>query len=413
MKNIKNAVTERFLRYASVLTPSSETSETHPSSECQFTLAKMLKTELENLGASDVTLTKNCYVYAKLAATTGCENTPKIGFIAHMDTVSDFAEHSIKPIVHESFDGNDFEIGTSGRFLRKKEFPHLPSLAGRTLITSDGTTVLGADDKAGIAEIMTLSEALIKDNIPHGTICIAFTPDEEIGAGADLFDVELFGADFAYTADGGAEGEIEYENFNAASAEFSVTGFNVHPGSAKDVMINAAYVACEINSMLSENETPRNTDGYEGFFHLLGIEGTVEKATCAYIVRDHSERLFYEKLDKLKEIENAINEKYGTGTVTLKIKEQYKNMAEIIKENFHLIEVASSAVKDTGIEPVTVPIRGGTDGARLSFMGLPCPNLGTGGYAFHGPFEHITAEGMEKATEILLNIVKIYKDRAV
>lgn len=410
MTDIKTTVTKHFLSYASILTPSSEESGTHPSSECQFTLAKKLQAELLTLGASDVILTDKCYVYAKLPATPGYESAAKIGFIAHMDTVSDFASHEIKPTVHENFDGNDFEMGKSGRFLREKEFPHLKSLKGRTLITSDGTTVLGADDKAGVAEIITLAEYITENNIPHGAVSIAFTPDEEIGEGADFFDTELFGADFAYTADGGAEGEIEYENFNAASAEFTIEGFNVHPGSAKDVMINAALVACEINALLPEGETPRDTDGYEGFYHLLGIEGSVEKAKSAYIIRDHDEKLFKEKLEKLKETENAVNEKYGDGTVTLKIKEQYKNMSEIIKENFHLIENAKKAADMAGVTPVTVPIRGGTDGARLSFMGLPCPNLGTGGYAFHGPFEHITAEGMEKATEILLNLVSIYKD---
>lgn len=410
MTDIKTTVTNHFLSYAALLTPSSEESGTHPSSECQFSLARKLKSELESLGASDVILTDKCYLYAKLPATEGCESAPKVGFIAHMDTVSDFASHEVKPLIRESFDGNDFEIGTSGRFLREKEFPHLKVLKGRTLITSDGTTVLGADDKAGVAEIITLAEYITKNNIPHGGISVAFTPDEEIGEGADFFDVELFGADFAYTADGGAEGEIEYENFNAASAEFTVEGFNVHPGSAKDIMINAALVACEINSLLPESETPRNTDGYEGFFHLLGIEGSVEKAKSAYIVRDHDEKRFYEKLEKLKEIEKAVIKKYGENTVTLKIREQYKNMSEIIKENFHLIENAKKAAEKAGITPVTVPIRGGTDGARLSFMGLPCPNLGTGGYAFHGPFEHITAEGMAKAVEILLNIVDIYKN---
>lgn len=410
MTDIKTTVTKHFLSYASILTPSCEQSGTHPSSKCQFTLAKKLQAELLALGASDVILTDKCYVYAKLPATPGYENAPKIGFIAHMDTVSDFASHEVKPIVYENFDGNDFEMGKSGRFLRENEFPHLKSLKGRTLITSDGTTVLGADDKAGVAEIITLAEYITENTIPHGFVSIAFTPDEEIGEGADFFDTELFGADFAYTADGGAEGEIEYENFNAASAEFTIEGFNVHPGSAKDVMINAALVACEINALLPEGETPRDTDGYEGFYHLLGIEGSTEKAKSAYIIRDHDEKLFKEKLEKLKETEKAVNEKYGNGTVTLKIKEQYKNMSEIIKENFHLIESAKKAADMAGVTPVTVPIRGGTDGARLSFMGLPCPNLGTGGYAFHGPFEHITAEGMEKATEILLNLVSIYKD---
>lgn len=410
--DIKSTVTEKFLSYAKILTPSCETSGTHPSSECQFVLAKKLLSELEKLGISDASLDEKCYVYGTLPASAGCENAPAVGFIAHMDTVSDFASHDVCPIVCKSFDGNDFEIGTSGRFLRAAEFSHLPSLKGRTLITSDGTTVLGADDKAGVAEIMTLLQYLIEENVPHGKICVGFTPDEEIGEGADNFDVERFGADFAFTADGGAEGEIEYENFNAASAVFEINGFNVHPGSAKDIMINAAYVACEINSMLPESETPRNTDNYEGFYHLTELSGNVEKAKLSYIVRDHDEARFKEKLDVLFEIENAVSEKYGKGTAKLCVKEQYKNMSEIIKANFHLIENAREAAKKAGVTPVTVPIRGGTDGARLSFMGLPCPNLGTGGYAFHGPFEHITAEGMEKACEILINIAEIYSKKS-
>lgn len=410
--DIKSTVTEKFLSYAKILTPSCETSGTHPSSECQFVLAKQLLSELKELGISDASLDEKCYVYGTLPASAGCENAPALGFIAHMDTVSDFASHDVCPIVYKSFDGNDFEIGTSGRHLRAAEFPHLLSLKGRTLITSDGTTVLGADDKAGVAEIMTLLQYLIEENVPHGKICVGFTPDEEIGEGADNFDVERFGADFAFTADGGAEGEIEYENFNAASAVFEINGFNVHPGSAKDIMINAAYVACEINSMLPESETPRNTDNYEGFYHLTELSGNVEKAKLSYIVRDHDEARFKEKLDVLFEIENAVNEKYGKGTAKLCVKEQYKNMSEIIKANFHLIENAREAAKKAGVTPVTVPIRGGTDGARLSFMGLPCPNLGTGGYAFHGPFEHVTAEGMEKACEILVNITEIYSKKS-
>lgn len=410
--DIKSVVTERFLSYAKILTPSCETSGAHPSSECQFVFAKKLLSELKDLGISDASLDEKCYVYGSLPATAGCENAPSVGFISHMDTVSDFANHNVCPIVHENFDGNDFEIGESGRFLRSADFSHLKSLKGRTLITSDGTTVLGADDKAGVAEIMTLLQYLTESGTLHGKICVGFTPDEEIGEGADYFDVERFGADFAFTSDGGAEGEIEYENFNAASAVFEINGFNVHPGSAKDIMVNAAFVACEINSMLPESETPRNTENYEGFYHLTELSGNVEKAKAAYIVRDHDEMRFKEKLGVLKEIENAVNEKYGKGTATLKVKEQYKNMSEIIKENFHLIENARAASKKAGVNPVTVPIRGGTDGARLSFMGLPCPNLGTGGYAFHGPFEHITAEGMEKAVEILINITEIYSKKS-
>lgn len=399
---------ERFLTYAAIRTPSDENSTTSPSSKCQFELADLLKDEMLAIGIADAHVTEYCYVYGTIPATPGLESKPKIGFIAHMDTVSDYCDHDIKPIVHENYDGGDLALGTSGRTLSVKDFPHLPSLKGRTLITTDGTTVLGADDKAGIAEIMTMAERLIKENIPHGTICIAFTPDEEVGAGTAHFDVEKFGADFAYTLDGDSEGEIQYENFNACKADFEITGFGVHPGSSKDTMINACLVAMEINQMLPGCETPRGTEDYEGFFHLTNMSGDVTSAELHYIIRDHDKDYFKMRKNTLRLIEKDLNAKWGEGTVKLTITEQYKNMSEIIAGCMHLIENAKQACVNANVAPQILPIRGGTDGCQLSFKGLPCPNLGTGGHAYHGPYEHITVEGMDQATDIVLELVKIY-----
>ena len=399
---------ERFLTYAAIRTPSDENSTTSPSSKCQFELADLLKDEMLAIGIADAHVTEYCYVYGTIPATPGLESKPKIGFIAHMDTVSDYCDHDIKPIVHENYDGGDLALGTSGRTLSVKDFPHLPSLKGRTLITTDGTTVLGADDKAGIAEIMTMAERLIKENIPHGTICIAFTPDEEVGAGTAHFDVETFGADFAYTLDGDSEGEIQYENFNACKADFEITGFGVHPGSSKDTMINACLVAMEINQMLPGCETPRGTEDYEGFFHLTNMSGDVTSAELHYIIRDHDKDYFEMRKNTLRLIEKDLNAKWGEGTVKLTITEQYKNMSEIIAGCMHLIENAKQACVNANVAPQILPIRGGTDGCQLSFKGLPCPNLGTGGHAYHGPYEHITVEGMDQATDIVLELVKIY-----
>lgn len=401
---------ERLMNYVQVSTPSDEKNASHPSSLCQFDLARKLKEELEKLGASDVKMDENCYVYAKLPATPGYEKKTRLGFIAHMDTVSDFADHAPKPVLHRNYDGQDLKLGESGRFLETSLFPHLSGLKGRTLITSDGTTILGADDKAGIAEIMTMAEELISRGIPHGQISIGFTPDEEVGHGADLFDVNGFGAEYAYTVDGGAEGEIEYENFNASEATLRITGFNVHPGSAKDTMINAAEVACEIQSLLPEKENPRYTDGYEGFYHLTDLEGNVASAKLSYIIRDHDAEKFVAKEDYLRKITEKMNCKYGEGTVKLEIVEEYRNMAEKIRPCIHLIENAKKAAERAGIEPKVLPVRGGTDGARLSYMGLPCPNLGTGGYAYHGPYEHITVEGMDLTVKLLLELVRIYSE---
>ena len=399
---------ERFLKYAKMYTTSDENSGTHPSSSIQFDLARLLVDELNAMGIS-AECDEYCYVYATIPATAGCENVPAIGFIAHMDTSPDFCGENVSPRIIENYDGEDVELG-EGRILKLSDFPHLADLKGRTLIVTDGKTLLGADDKAGIAEIMTLAETLIEKNLPHGKICIAFTPDEEIGEGADHFDVARFGADFAYTADGDAEGGIEYENFNAAGAVFEINGFNIHPGSAKDKMINASLIAMEINSLLPADEIPSKTEGYEGFFHLTDMEGCVERATVKYIIRDHSAESFAKRCELARQIEKKINAAYGEGTVVLTLKEQYRNMEEMIRPCFHVVETAKKATVAAGIEPIIKPIRGGTDGARLSFEGLPCPNLGTGGYAFHGPYEHITVEGMDKAVEILLGIVRLYHE---
>lgn len=400
---------ERFLKYITYSTASSETSGVTPSTQGQLVLARKLCEELKAMG-----IAASCndlgYVYASISATKGCENAFSIGFIAHMDTSPECSGDNVKAQIIENYDGKDVVLGDSGRILKVNDFPHLTSLKGRTLITTDGTTLLGADDKAGVSEIMTLAEILTTSDIPHGKICIAFTPDEEIGEGADHFDVQLFGADFGYTVDGGEEGGVEYENFNASGATVKIKGFSVHPGSSKNTMINASLLAMEFNSMLPSAEIPAHTDGYEGFFHLTDMKGETSEATLSYIVRDHDAASFDRRNNTLRHIAKILNEKYGEGTVTLEIKEQYRNMAEMVRPYMHIVENAIKASEDAGVKAAVYPIRGGTDGARLSFMGLPCPNIGTGGYAFHGPYEHITAEGMDKCVEILLNIVKIYSE---
>ena len=396
---------ERFLKYIAIHTTSDETSEATPSSARQFDLARALGEELTALGCSNVTVDDKCYVYAEIPAASGFEDRVRLGFVAHMDTSPDFSGENVQPQILENYDGGDVVLGTSGRILKGNQ-----QLAGRTLITTDGTTLLGADDKAGIAEIMTLAERILHSDAPHGKICIAFTPDEEIGCGADHFDVARFGADFAYTVDGGEEGELEYENFNACGARFSIKGVNVHPGSAKNFMINAALVAMEINSLLPAADTPAKTEGYEGFFHLTDMKGDCAEAQLDYIIRDHDFAMFEARKTILRHIEKTINEKYGAGTATLTVREQYRNMKEKIEPCMHLVENAKIAMERCGVTPRVQPIRGGTDGARLSYMGLPCPNLGTGGYDFHGPFEHITVEGMDKATDILAELVHIYAD---
>ena len=400
-------VEERLLKYVSYWTTSDEECRQIPSSERQFELGKVLEQELHDLGLEKVTLTDHCYVYGLLPATKGYEDKPAVGFISHMDTAPDFSGKDVKPQIIPNYDGNDVLLKGSGAYLKVSDFPTLKTLKGRTLITTDGTTLLGADDKAGVSEIMTAVEQIITEKIPHGDIWIGFTPDEEVGCGADLFDLDYFKAKFAYTVDGDYEGEVAYENFNAASASFEINGVNVHPGEAKDIMINAALVGCEIASLLPENETPAHTEGREGFYHLTDFSGDIAHAKVNYIVRDHDKVSFEKRLDTLRGIEKKMNEKYHADTVKLNIQHSYSNMLEVIEKNEYVVDIAKKAIKNVGLEPISRPVRGGTDGARLSFMGLPCPNLGTGGYGFHGPFEHISVEGMNTAVSVIKEIVKI------
>ena len=400
-------VEERLLKYVSYWTTSDEECRQIPSSERQFELGKVLEQELRDLGLEKVTLTDHCYVYGLLPATKGYADKPAVGFISHMDTAPDFSGKDVKPQIIPDYDGNDVLLKGSGAYLKVSNFPTLKTLKGRTLITTDGTTLLGADDKAGVSEIMTAVEQIITEKIPHGDIWIGFTPDEEVGSGADLFDLDYFKARFAYTVDGDYEGEVAYENFNAASASFEINGVNVHPGEAKDIMINAALVGCEIASLLPENETPAHTEGREGFYHLTDFSGDIAHAKVNYIVRDHDKATFEKRLDTLRGIEQKMNGKYHADTVKLNIQHSYSNMLEVIEKNEYVVAIAKKAIKNVGLEPVSRPVRGGTDGARLSFMGLPCPNLGTGGYGFHGPFEHISVEGMDTAVSVIKEIVKI------
>lgn len=397
-------VQDRLLKYVAYWTTSDESGSVIPSSEREFALGRELKQELEDLGLSRVILTDHCYVYGLLPATSGMEDRKAIGFIAHMDTAPDYSGENVKPQIIENYDGNDILLKGSNTYLKVSDFPTLETLTGRTLITTDGTTLLGADDKAGIAEIMTALEQIITEGTPHGDIWIGFTPDEEIGAGADLFDLDYFKADFAYTVDGDYEGEVAYENFNAASADFIIHGVNVHPGEAKDIMVNAALLATEIVSRLPKAETPAHTEGREGFYHLTDMSGDVAFAKLSFIVRDHDKDIFESRLNLLRTIEVEMNQEYGAGTVELTITHSYENMLSVIEQHMDVIERAQNAIRESGLEPISRPVRGGTDGARLSFMGLPCPNLGTGGYGFHGPYEHISIEGMETAVRIIKSI---------
>lgn len=394
----------KFLNYLSYWTTSDETTGTTPSTERQFELAKVLKNELISLGVKDVVLDEHCYVYGLLPSTQGYPSEKSIGFISHMDTAPDMTGKDVKPNIIEDYDGKDILLPNGEVSILVSDFPHLTSLRGKTLITTDGNTLLGADDKAGIAEIMTAIEEITKRNLPHPDIYIAFTPDEEIGEGSDYFDLNKFKADFAYTVDGDYEGEISYENFNACSAVFTITGKNVHPGEAKNIMINAAAIACEIQSLLPAEQTPEHTEGREGFYHLTDISGDIGSAKLSYIVRDHDADLFQKKIDYLEKMRNLIQEKYGKETVSLKVTESYRNMAEVIEKHMEIIHLAEEAITSVGLTPVSTPVRGGTDGARLSFMGLPCPNLGTGGHGFHGPMEHISLESMETVVEIICYI---------
>ena len=396
---------ERLLKYARIWTTSDEESTTSPTTSRQFDLAKQLVEEMKEIGIEDAYMDEFGYVYGHIPATPGYEDCTAIGFIAHMDTAPDYSGENVNPQIIENYDGNDVSLGTSGKVLSVAEFPSLKTLAGRTLITTDGTTLLGADDKAGIAEIMTVAEELIKENIPHGKVSISFTTDEEVGSGAKHMNLEVLGAPFAYTVDGGPEGEIQFENFNAASADFYVHGVNVHPGEAKGIMKNSQKIAMEIQEMLPVDEAPEYTEGYEGFFHLMEMTGTVEETKMSYLIRDFDSESYENRKELLRNITETINKKYGEGTVELKLKDSYRNMREKIEPCMELIEYAKKACEMAEVKADIAPIRGGTDGARLSFVGLPCPNLGTGGYGFHGAFEHITAEGMDKAAAIIKNII--------
>ncbi|WOC33578.1 MULTISPECIES: peptidase T [Caproicibacterium] len=403
---------QRLLKYIRVYTTSDETSSAVPTAKREFDLANQLAEEMRQLGIDHVRVTDMCYVYGEIPATAGKEQVPTLGLIAHMDTAPDFNGEGVNPQIIEQYDGGDVSLGNSGRVLSPREFPHLEKLKGKTLITTDGATLLGADDKAGIAEILTACERLIQEKRPHGRICIGFTPDEEVGSGADHFDIQGFGADFAYTVDGGDSSEISYENFYAAGAVLTIHGFNVHPGDAKNTMLNASLIAMEANSMLPAAETPAHTDGREGFFHLCEMSGTVEQAKLSYIIRDHSKEHFEIRKDMMQKIAEILNEKYGAGTVQAEITDQYENMLSYIKPYPQLVENARKAMRALGVVPCELPIRGGTDGAKLSVSGLPCPNLGTGGHAFHGPYEHITAEDMELSTKIILGILSQFADSA-
>ena len=400
---------ERLLNYVKVYTTSDPNSGTHPSTMRQFDLARQLVDELKALGLADAFVDEHCYVYATLPATPGSENAKPLGLIAHMDTADDAPGENVNPQIHENYDGGKVVLPATGAVLDPTVFPFLTEMKGQTLITTDGATLLGADDKAGVAEIMTALERIIAEKRPHGKLCIGFTPDEEIGEGASLFDVPGFGAAYAYTVDGENVGEISYENFNAAAAVVTVHGFSVHPGSAKNTMINAQNVAMEFHAALPAFDRPEHTEGREGFFHLTSMQGDVTTTHLGYIVRDHDAAKFAARKAQMQHIAACLNDKYGAGTVELDLHDSYYNMLEKIEPHFHLVENARTAIRAAGLEPIETPVRGGTDGATLSYMGLPCPNLGTGGFNFHGPCECITAEKMDQSVEILLNIVDLYK----
>ena len=397
---------ERFLKYVAINTRSDENSDTFPSTAAEWDLLNLLVEEMKLLGLEDVTIDKYGYAMGTIPATKGKEGAPVIGFLAHVDTAPDMSGENVRPRIIESYDGEDIVLNNT-LTMKVAEFPELQKFIGHTLIHTDGTTLLGADDKAGVAEIMTAAEYLMAHpEIEHGRIRIGFTPDEEIGRGVDFFDVKAFGADFAYTMDGGYEGELEYENFNAAGAKITIQGRNVHPGYAKNKMINAIEVACELNSLIPAVERPQFTEGYEGFYHCVGFNGTVENATISYIIRDHDADLFEKKKVWMHNIVGMLNNKYGEGVLTLTLKDQYYNMRKMVEPHPQVIENALAAMREADVEPIVRPIRGGTDGARLSFMGLPCPNIFAGGMNFHGKFEYCSLNSMEKAVKVIINIAK-------
>lgn len=401
MKNIQ----DRFLSYVAFPTMSDETSSVTPSSEKQFALARFIVDEMQSVGISDARVDSNCYVTGIIPATPGCENVPAIGFIAHMDTSPDSPDAPIHPKT-VLYEGGDVLLNAEENIvLSPADFPFLSLYHGQHLIVTDGKTLLGADDKAGIAAIMTAAERIVSGGKPHGKICIGFTPDEEIGCGADHFDVAAFGADYAYTVDGGRLGELEYENFNAASASVVIHGREIHPGSAKGIMKNAALIAAEFTALLPAAETPANTSGYEGFYHLIHLSGECAEAKAVYIIRDHDAKKFDERCATFAAAADFINAKYGAGTADCTVRESYRNMREIIEKNMFIIERARAAMLAEGVTPIVQPIRGGTDGARLSYMGLPCPNLCTGGENFHSRFEFISVESLSKVCDIVERLI--------
>ena len=401
---------ERFLKYVSYDTQSSEESTTYPSTDKQKVLLSELRDEMQALGMTEVTMDRYGYVMGTVPATPGCENAPVVGFIAHVDTSPDMSGKDVKPRIVEDYDGGDIVL--NGHLtMRVADFPELAFFKGHTLIHTDGTTLLGADDKAGVAEIMTAAEYLLTHpEVKHGKIRIGFTPDEEVGRGVDYFDVAAFGADFAYTVDGGMEGELEYENFNAASARIEIQGRNVHPGYAKGKMINAIEVACDLQRTLPEAEKPEHTEGYEGFYHCVGLNGTVEKATLSYIIRDHDADRFEQKKVFMWAAVDLLKKKYGDEVLTLTLKDQYFNMRKMVEPHPQVIGKALEAMRMADVKPLVRPIRGGTDGARLSFMGLPCPNLFTGGMNFHGKFEYCSLTTMRKAQQVILNLAQLWSE---
>ena len=401
---------ERFLKYVGFDTQSDENSTTFPSTEKQKVLLACLAEEMKALGLQEVEMDRYGYVMGTIPATPGYEDRPVIGFISHVDTSPDMSGKDVKPQIIEHYDGGDIRLNDAVT-MTVAEFPELPLFKGQTLIATDGTTLLGADDKAGVAEIMTAAEYLLAHpEIKHGKIRIGFTPDEEIGRGVDFFDVKAFGADFAYTMDGGYEGELEYENFNAASAKIAIQGRNVHPGYAKNKMINAIEVACELNSLIPATERPQYTKGYEGFYHCVGLNGTVEQATISYIIRDHDADKFEQKKVWMWSVVDLLKKKYGEQVLTLTLKDQYYNMRKMVEPHPQVIELAKKAMTEAGVAPIVRPIRGGTDGARLSFMGLPCPNIFAGGMNFHGKFEYCSLDSMQRAMQVIVNLARLWAE---
>jgi len=410
---LRDELIKRFTSYVKIDTQSDESSETCPSTEGQWTLLRMLVEELKHIGMQEVTIDKNGYVMATLPSNTE-KDVPTIGFLAHVDTATDFTGKNVNPQIHENYDGGDIVLNkTLNVIMSPKDFPNLKNYKGHTLITTDGTTLLGADNKAGVTEIMTAMAYLINHpEIKHGKVRVAFTPDEEIGRGPHKFDVAAFNAKFAYTVDGGPLGELEFESFNAASAKITIKGTNIHPGSAKNKMVNSMKIAMELHNQLPPQEAPEHTEGYEGFYHLLSFNGDVELTKLAYIIRDHDKDMFHTRKAMMEDIVNRLKEKYGADRIQLEMKDQYYNMGEKIKPVKEIVEIAQQAMENLDIKPIIQPIRGGTDGSQLSYMGLPTPNIFTGGENFHGKYEFISVENMMKATHTIIEIIKLFEQRA-